>query len=166
MDEFDEILAHAAAALASEYFRLPVDGEDAVYRERVYCYEFYHQMRARWPEESPYFLNGEVDKQQHPYFGHGGYPKPDFLVHVPGTRRNYAAMEVKSPAAAAESIRKDIGTLMQFTRWYERTLYLIYGVEPEEPLERVETCVEDEVQLDNIELWIHTDVGVPAARFA
>ena len=166
MDEFDEIVAHAAAALAPEYFRLPVDGAGAVYRERVYCYELYHQMHVRWPEDCPYFLNGEVDKQQHPYFGDGGYPKPDFLVHVPGTGNNYAAIEVKPPGATNSDMRKDIGTLLRFRAWYQRALYLIYGVDPYEALERVAACVDKAAQLDALELWIHPGVGAPAERIA
>ena len=45
MDELTQILEQATAAIASEYFRLPVWNADPVYRERVYCYELYHQMR-------------------------------------------------------------------------------------------------------------------------
>ena len=68
MDGFDNVLAGAAAALAPEYFLLPVHRANPVYRERVYCYELYHQMRCRWPERCAFILNGELDKQQHPDF--------------------------------------------------------------------------------------------------
>lgn len=115
MDEFDGILAQAAAAVAHQYFFLPVDGPEPVYRERVYCYELYHQMRARWPneEECRYSLNGEVDKRSHPYLGEGA-PKPDFLVHEPGTSNNYAVIEVKKPGANAQDIRNDIAKMLTF----------------------------------------------------
>jgi hypothetical protein len=101
--------------------------------------QLYHQMRTRWPETCPYSVNGEVDKRNHPYLGEGA-PKPDFLVHVPGTGDNDAAIEVKGPGAAAVGIRKDIGTLLTFRQWYGRVIYLVYGVHPHAALERVTTA--------------------------
>ena len=68
MEAFTEILIAATASLEEEYFRLPIDDGDPVYRERVYCYELYHRMRERWPYPCEYFLSGEVDKGGHPYF--------------------------------------------------------------------------------------------------
>ncbi len=63
MEELDHILAEATSAIEADYFRLPIDGGIPVFRERVYCYELYHQMRSRWPPRSQcrYLLNGEVD---------------------------------------------------------------------------------------------------------
>jgi hypothetical protein len=62
MEQLTEILRQATAAISNDYFLLPIRGADPVYRERVYCYELYHQMRLRWPQGSPCRLNGEVDK--------------------------------------------------------------------------------------------------------
>lgn len=62
MEQLTQILQDATAAIGQEYFLLPVHGADPVYRERVYCYEIYHQMRLRWPPACIYRLNGEVDK--------------------------------------------------------------------------------------------------------
>ncbi len=163
MDELDGILAEAAAAVAHRYFFLPVDGTEPVYRERVYCYELYHQMRTRWPKNCPYSLNGEVDKRNHPYLGEGAR-KPDFLVHVPGTGDNDAAIEVKGPGATAVGIRKDIGTLLTFRQWYGRVIYLVYGVDPHAALERVTASAKQEEHLDMLELWVHPAAGQPAVR--
>jgi hypothetical protein len=68
MEWFTGILHEATARIAPEYFLLPVYGGPSVYRERVYCYELYHQIRLLWPGDCPYRLNGEVDKRAHPYF--------------------------------------------------------------------------------------------------
>jgi len=38
-------------AIEAAYFHINIDGGDAIYRERVYCYELYHQVRNRWPRE-------------------------------------------------------------------------------------------------------------------
>lgn len=124
MDELSGLLADAAAAVAPEYFHLPIHGSDPVYRERVYCYELYHQLRLRWPAASPYRLNGEIDKRAHPYFADGAAPKPDLLVHEPGTGRNHAIFEVKSLHGQADGTVKDLDTLCRFRHdtGYERAI--------------------------------------------
>src|SRR5262245_8520073 len=164
MNQFTGIFLEATAAIAREYFLLPVHNADSVFRERVYCYELYHQMRARWPEDCPYFLNGEVDKQQHPYFQHG-FPKPDYLVHIPGTGDNHAVIEVKSRAATADQIRDDLRKLVLFRTLreypYQRALYLFYGIDPETARARVLASAENEEQLAVTELWVHEHVSEP-----
>jgi hypothetical protein len=83
--QFVQILSASYARIDAGYFQLPQADGDSVYRERVYCYELYHQMRAMWGQ-FPYSLGGEVDKSGHALFRGGPYAqaKPDFLVHVPG----------------------------------------------------------------------------------
>jgi hypothetical protein len=58
-------------------------------------------------------------------------PKPDLLVHVPGTKDyDYAVIEVKSSRATPKEIRKDLRTLCRFVEFgYERAIYLFYGDE-------------------------------------
>jgi hypothetical protein len=119
MHELDDILLQATAAISGEYFLLPVHGADPVHRERVYCYELYHQMRLRWPapEDCTYRLNGEIDKGGHPYFGSERVkPKPDLLVHVPGTGDNYAVIEVKSSRSKAKEVQKRPPFALPFCR--------------------------------------------------
>ena len=164
MDRFDKILESATVALEPEYFRLSVaDGEPA-YRERVYCYELYHQMRTLWPSSCEYVLNGEVDKQQHPNFANRGFPKPDFIVHVPGTHDNFAVIEVKGPSASPAGIRNDLCKLLRFGEWYRRRLYLVYGVGPGVAADWIRECVENHAELEAIELWVHPTQGAAAAR--
>mgnify|MGYP006906724169 CR=1 FL=1 len=63
------IIREAVKQITDEYFQLPVCGSDSLYRERVYCYELYHQMRCIW-DDFPFSLGGEVDKAGHPYYKH------------------------------------------------------------------------------------------------
>lgn len=168
MQEFTQILREATAAVSAQYFHLPVHGGNAVRRERVYCYELYHQMRLRWPEPAlcPFFLNGEVDKQQHPYFIDGRFPKPDFLVHVPGTGNNYAAVEVKPRWPKRKPLNKDIETLLRFRELgYERALYLLFGIDPEEAIQRIGHQLA-EAERAAIEFWVHPTTEAPALRIA
>lgn len=166
MEQFTQIFCDATSAIPSEYFLLPIYGADPVYRERVYCYELYHQMRRLWPAESPYRLNGEVDKRSHPYFQDGAQPKPDLLVHQPGAGENYAVIEVKSSRAATRDIEKDLGTLTLFRNrlGYERSIYLVYGAEAPNAAARIHECAARLQQIAPLELWLHTRAGTPAAR--
>jgi hypothetical protein len=111
MKELSQILTDATQAIEGWYFLLNIAGGDPIYRERVYCYELYHQMRLRWPPRCPFFLNGEVDKSAHPILTQlgAGRAKPDFLVHQPGNMEgNHAIIEVKNSFASAAHIRTDL----------------------------------------------------------
>lgn len=170
MEEFSDLLASATAHIEPGFFRLSIHGGPAVYRERVYCYELYHQMRRRWPKESAFTLNGEVDKIAHPILsqlGAAGY-KPDLLVHQPGYMGgNHAVIEVKSALAAYRSVKKDLNTLVLFRRnvGYARAIYLIYGEEAEDDLaDRIAAKAEMYAPDVSIELWFHTAALEPARQ--
>lgn len=166
--QFDEILMDAAAGIGDQYFQLPVaSSDDLIYRERVYCYELYHQMRVRWPEECPYSLGGEVDKAGHPLIRGNGLDglKPDFLVHVPGDMGgNYAVMEVKPANGSPDGVAKDIETLKAFIEnaGYERGLLLVYGARFDGLPGRV--CKELQQAPEEIEIWIHSQPVSRAER--
>lgn len=169
MNELTSILQTATADVESMYFQLNIDGGDPVFRERVYCYELYHQMRSNWPSQSRYFLNGELDKSAHPILRELGadHAKPDLLVHTPGDMYgNYAIIEVKH-STAAEGIRKDLQTLNQFVRrvGYLRAIYLIYGHEANaRGVNRIEAIANEFQELVPIELWLHSAPGQPATH--
>ncbi len=159
MKELTDILAKATAAIGAEYFKLPIDGGDPVFRERVYCYELYHQMRLQWPNRCRYLLNGEVDKAGHPVLDQRGFngQKPDLLVHGPGQMGlNHAVIEVKPSNGRA--IKKDLRTLTLFRSkaGYERAIYLIYGEGADEELVARVLKHARKVQADSrIEIWLH-----------
>jgi hypothetical protein len=168
MIELDSILQEATASIEAGYFWLAVAGADApIYRERVYCYELYHQMRLCWPKEGcPFVLNGEVDKRGHPILGQRGFRDiPDFLVHRPGDMNgNHAIIEVKPPFARDHHIATDLEKMTRFVKDadYERAIYLIYGNEAEQMIERVCAVAKSMRDLAPIELWLHEQVGYPA----
>ena len=127
-EAFKQMLTAASAAVPPEYIQMPVYGqEELIYRERVFCYELYHQLRHRWGD-FPYTLAGEVDKTGHPVVR--TKKKPDFLVHQPGgLGANLVAMEVKPNNARTPGIKKDLETLTWFVREadYAHGLLLVYG---------------------------------------
>jgi hypothetical protein len=133
-DSFLRCLGEAGRRIDSHYIRLDVAGcSKQIYRERVYCYELYHQLRCVLGDSSPYELNGEVDKAGHPIIQKAlGAKKPDFIVHVQGEMsRNLVVIEVK-PITVKENLddlRKDLETLKGFLdeAHYSMAIMLIYG---------------------------------------
>jgi len=168
MKELSIIIQNATKSIEDSYFHFRIDGGDPVYRERVYCYELYHQMRLCWPSKCEYYLNGEVDKSAHPILEKLGanQAKPDLLVHKPGYMSgNHAIIEVKKSDARRDGIRKDIKKLDLFRREvkYQRAIYLFFGPSANESLlERIQKIADDFDELMPIEIWLHQTVGKAA----
>lgn len=171
MEQFEEILACASARIASSFVELEIHGGAPIYRERVYCYELYHQMRNMWPNPCEFHLNGEVDKSGHPIFAFLRLArcKPDLLVHGPGDmNKNYAAIEVKHARTSKRDLLKDFRTLTALLEFagYRRAICFIYGVrneQLEDSLRRRIARIRQEnvdIRLD-IEVWFHYE---PLAR--
>ncbi|BCG79881.1 hypothetical protein MesoLj113b_34230 [Mesorhizobium sp. 113-3-3] len=166
------ILEHATAAIPPEYIHLQIDGGDPIYRERVYCYELYHQMRSIWPAGTPFYLNGEIDKAAHPILVELGaaYAKPDLLVHQPGYMvGNYAIIEVKSARPPLSGIRKDLETLALFRTkvGYKRAIYLLFGNEVNDALlARIEGASKVASKDIPVEIWFHPKPSASAFQVA
>lgn len=106
-------------------------GADEAYRERVYCYELYHQLRAQWGDFH-YSLAGEIDKSGQPIFQEGPYAqsKPDLVVHEFGNMdRNLAIVEVKVATADLTKLTADIDKLAWYCQHadYFSGILLVYG---------------------------------------
>lgn len=168
MIELTRLIERSTSAIEQNYFQIRIDGGDPVYRERVYCYELYHQMRCLWPEDSPYYLNGELDKAVHPILRDrsAAQTKPDFSVHKPGDMNsNHAIIEVKIAGIQTRGIKKDLINLDFFLRTfgYQRAIYLFYGDRANEFLvNKVQQVLCNLESLLPVELWLHQNVGQPA----
>jgi len=132
--QFVECLKKTGRRIDGHYFQLDVAGsEESIYRERVYCYELYHQIRCVIGDSFPYKLDGEVDKGGHPIIQPElGRKKPDFIVHVPRKmNRNLVVIEVKpvTVKSTMDKLREDLKTLKGFLNKakYYRAIMLIYG---------------------------------------
>jgi len=128
--QFIKCLIKAIENIDAHYFQLPVSGtNESIYRERVYCYEVYHQLRCMLGDVLPYKLHGEVDKAGHPVIRNG--KKPDFIIHEPGNMSNLVVIEVKPVTVKnrLNELRKDLKTLKWFLNEaaYYRAVMLIYG---------------------------------------
>lgn len=130
-DRFMTGLETAGLRIDAQYFRIRVSGaEDPIYRERVYCYELYHQLRVALGDNFEYKLDGELDKKNHPILMRLGASKPDLVVHVPGNiERNLVVIEVKTVQTTKHLLENDLGKLMKFLDEgnYFRGIMLVYG---------------------------------------
>jgi hypothetical protein len=131
LQQFFNKLYMATARVTEPFFILKLADASAsqkiqVYRERVYAYELYHQLRCLW-DDFPFTMNGEVDKKQHPYFEK--FEKiPDLVVHRQGTMcHNLVVVEIKR--FEADGFRQDLEKLSWFcdrARYY-CGIFLVYG---------------------------------------
>lgn len=169
MEKFDEVLKTATAAVEEGYFELNIAGGASVFRERVYCYELYHQMRAVWPPGCEYMLSGEIDKRGHLILRNLGADakQPDLLIHTPGQMNNFAIIEVKH-TVVVEGIRKDLQTLDLFVRQvdYQRGIYLLYGTNATaDSAERICAIARNLEVRSPIEIWLHSNAGQAASMY-
>lgn len=167
--EFSQLLRTATSEVKDDYFSLKIYKQEPVYRERVYCYELYHQMRLLWPKDSQFFLNGEVDKMNHEKLAEAGLAglKPDFLVHIPGNwNGNHIVMEVKSANVSPKGLSQDIHSLNGFMTKgnYGRALLLIFGTPAlsSRKLANLQKRAAKNGITSSIEIWQHTHAGTEA----
>ena len=167
IERFLALLGEATRRIPQHYFHLPVVGEKGpIYRERVYCYEFYHRLRTLLEQQDDlgsYVLGGEIDKQGHPIIRRC---TPDFAFNVPrGMDGNLVVVEVKPVNAAIGGIRKDVDTFAHFFSrpvGYRQGVELVYG-EDERKFSRFERLFR-EAGLERVQLFWHRHPGEGATR--
>jgi hypothetical protein len=135
MTSFEKALLSATEMIEEKYFLTKITqangGEKSVYRERIYCYELYHQIKVVCKDVHMNIF-AEYDKSGSSFYAGTSLSrvKPDFLLHHPGnTKNNHIAMEVKSSAARRSDLQKDIEKLIKLTddHGFKFGVYLIYG---------------------------------------
>lgn len=135
LSEFDTYFNEAIKCIDASYMLLPTYGEKFVYRERIYCYELYHQFRSAMEAASHrhFTLSGEVDKRQHRELESlmsNSKLIPDLLYHTPGNMDgNLVVIEVKTIHGDSKGFKKDLVTLTGFTQEanYCKGILLVFG---------------------------------------
>jgi hypothetical protein len=127
--KFRELLDQALPKISADCFALSVAGqEEAIVRERMFCYELYHQLRILFDTTDFKFRIGpEINKAGHPLI-RGRYI-PDFVVHIPGIMcANLCVLEVKPISGDLPGFAKDIEVLKVFVEnYYFAGVHLIFG---------------------------------------
>lgn len=119
LDWVHEAIDHISPA----YYKLKTTYSSAgIIRERIFCYELYHQMRLIQTKHDlgGLVLNGEIDKRGHDNFARIDQKNPDFVFHLPGSMaENAIVIEVKGTIAnGTDGIKKDLDTLTSFVKNY------------------------------------------------
>lgn len=127
-----DLIKAALKAIESGYFNLVTTYEPSgIVRERVFCYEFYHQTRLLMTDDFPISLNGEIDKRGHIDFEKEHRKNPDFVFHIPGTHLgNTIVIEVKGRLDyAKEEVLGDFETLLTFVNnyGYQAGIFILYN---------------------------------------
>lgn len=114
------LIEQALNNMTDNYFRLTTTYEPTgIVRERVFCYELYHQIRLRQPNNHNLSLNGEIDKRGHVDFDIEDRKNPDFVFHIPGEHHgNTLICEVKGILDRSRGIVKDFETISLFISKY------------------------------------------------
>lgn len=147
VDFFLDVLHECAKKIPENYWslnRYNPEGTPVVLRERVYCYELYHQLRVYLDrvckdgeQAFPYTLHGEIDKRGHNYVFKQlrMRPNPDFVIHEPGTiDRNLAVIEVKSTDNKRALFFEDIDKLYAFVTKLDYRVGILYVFGPQDEL--------------------------------
>ncbi|ABI67560.1 Methionyl-tRNA formyltransferase-like protein [Syntrophomonas wolfei subsp. wolfei str. Goettingen G311] len=134
MEDIDIFLTSLNTALRkieNKYFNVPNHNRHyPVFRERIYCYELYHQLRNNLPEGFPFTIHGELDKvvniSIHELLR---TKKPDFVVHEPGSNYNLIVMVVKSINNTENDIINDCYKLINFKNHanYTQPIMIVFG---------------------------------------
>jgi hypothetical protein len=172
LEQLRNFITDATKDIAQEYFLLPVadreGGEPLVqYRERVYAYELYHQLRRRWPPWR-YSLGGEVDKRRHPIIRDGCLKnvKPDLIVHVPrDMNHNLAVIEIKALPAEEKAVKTDLQKLIAFRNMdggYAAAFLLVFGESVERVLDYGKRFRQAGINIDLVQLYHHRRPQEPA----
>jgi hypothetical protein len=126
-----DLIKTALSQVELDYFKLETNYEPpGIVRERVFCYELYHQLRNGMATKLDLTLNGEIDKSGHDDFAKKDQKNPDFVFHIPGTHTgNTLVIEVKGKLAPLDDIEKDFNTITTFIEkyTYKAGVFVLYN---------------------------------------
>ena len=155
VESFIQLIRDALENVGDEYYKLTTTYRTlGVVRERIFCYELYHQMRliqsARGLTDVQ--IHGEIDKSGHVAFDSNARKNPDFVFHDPSMMKgNAIVVEVKGKIEGTyqEGVYKDIVTLSKFTNnkhYYHSGVLIIYNYTYDEFLRKIGEFLKNRLQ--------------------
>lgn len=136
-----DLVTQAVNNVNNSYFKLLTTyNQRGIVRERMFCYELYHQMRCLGVTSNDKILHGEIDKRGHCDFLKDDRLNPDFVLHQPGSfDQNSLVIEVKGKLGRIDGLRKDFKTLLKFTGdyKYKTGIFVIYNHDFDELKQKV-----------------------------
>ncbi len=162
--DIEGLLKCATKGIAAEWFSITNSDERNKFKERVYCYELYHQLRLL-DCGNELLWQCEVDKSRRPEFKR---EKPDFILHVPNSEVNHLVMEVKTSESDSRGWKKDVETLIRFLddHRYKKAYFLIFGGRnPSLRLQNLGSVNSSrQTSVSKIEVWWHKNSEEEATK--
>lgn len=118
-DAYVKLIYDAIGNVSKEFFEIGIaEGVDQKRRERVFCYELYHQIRSLQEKNNlkNFTVNAEIDKRGH-YVIKENF-NPDIVIHQQGNMNNYIVIEAKV-ILDAYGIVKDFNTIITMLEKYK-----------------------------------------------
>lgn len=136
-----ELLKESLKKIEKKYYLIDTASKSAnpITRERVFCYELYHQARCiqmKTKKDNIFIINGEPDKKGHTKFES---ENPDLIFHnCKSMDENYLVIEVKCPFAGKNLVNNDVEKLLNFIKKYQYQLaaFVMFGIRMEEFLKK------------------------------
>ena len=131
-DDYVSLVVDALQNVQNEYFEIKqTEKKSTKKRERVFCYELYHQMREiqALKNHLDLTINGEINKAGHLVIKENF--DPDFVIHRQGSMGdNHAVIEVKT-SKNKRGIIKDFETIKCMVHCYNYKIgiFLITGTD-------------------------------------
>ena len=130
IDEIIDFISKAYSNVGEDYLHPKSASGNINAQERIFSYEFYHQMRKlqetnyyKFLKESTLIIEGERIKRDIK-------KQPDFIIHKPGTNEsNYLVIEIKKIKSSYYSIAHDLTKLNEYIneKKYKYGISLIFG---------------------------------------
>ena len=122
MHKFESIILESLKNIEKEYFvQQTVVLDKFKYNERIFCYEFYHQLRLKQQNFEGISISGEAVKSNYQFSNLKNNNIPDILIHNFGTiDNNEVIIEVKTiknkqSLFSETGMKKDFNILNTFT---------------------------------------------------
>lgn len=159
VESFVEMIKDSLDNVGDEYYKITTTYESSgIVRERVFCYELYHQMRLIQSVRglTDIQIHGEIDKSGHIAFDRNARKNPDFVFHIPGMMQgNAIVVEIKGKIEGnyQEGVYKDIVTLSKFTNnkhYYHSGILIIYNYTYDEFLHNIGKFLKNRLQENKV----------------
>jgi len=130
IDEIIKFISEAYSNVGENYLHPKSASGNIKTQERIFSYEFYHQMRKLQELNHYKFLKGSTLEIEGERIKRDIEKQPDFIIHKPGTNEsNYLVIEIKKIESTVKSIVDDLKKLNEYIeeKEYKYGISLIFG---------------------------------------
>ena len=166
-EKLTSLLQKASADVDKKYCIIKRSGnKEEVYRERVFCYEFYHKLRTILGNAIGLSLHGEIDKSGDRKFS--TRVNPDFILHSPGNNDfNLGVVEVKVTIRDKNSINKDLKKILGFinNHQYNYGFFLLINYTKDEFIQKSNwDGLSEEKNIDKLTILYRESINVKETK--